>query len=42
MGRIVTTSIRIDEDVWKKAKIKAIEEDLTVTEFLNRVLTENI
>lgn len=42
MGKILTTSIRIDDEVWKKTRIKAIEQNLTVTEFLNRVLTEKI
>jgi len=42
MGKIVTTSIRIDEDVWKKSKIKAIEKGVTVTDFLNEALKEKL
>jgi len=42
MGKIVTTSIRIDEDLWKKSKIKAINQGITITEFLNQALREKI
>jgi len=37
MGDIVT-SIRLDEDKWKKAKIRAIEEGITLTIFLDEAL----
>jgi len=34
MGDIVT-SVRLDEDKWKKAKIRAIEDGITLGEFLD-------
>ena len=42
MGRIVTTSVRIDEEVWKRSKIKAIEKGVTVTDFLNEALQSKL
>jgi len=37
MGDIVT-SVRLDEDKWKKAKIRAIEDGITLGEFLDEAL----
>jgi len=34
----IVTSMKVDEDLWKKAKIRAIEEDTTLTELLNEAL----
>ena len=42
MSKIITTSIRIDDEIWKKTRIKAIEQGITVTEFLNNMLKERI
>ena len=38
MGKHVVTSVKVDEDVWKKAKIEAIKRGITVTELLNTAL----
>ena len=42
MGKEIVTSIRIDKDLWKKAKILAIEEGTTLKELLERLLKEEI
>lgn len=34
----MVTSIKIDEDVWKKAKITAIKRGMTVTDLLHTAL----
>ena len=41
MAKIVT-SIRIDEELWKKAKHYAIDKGITLTELLERVLRKEI
>ena len=38
----VNTSIKIDPEVWKEAKIQAIREDLTVSELLEEAIREYI
>ena len=38
----ISTSIKIDPETWKKAKIEAIEEDLTVSELLEEAIREYI
>ncbi len=30
--------MKVDGDIWKKAKIQAIQEDITLTELLNEAL----
>lgn len=40
MGDLTTTSVRVDEDLWKEAKKKAIDEGITVTELLNQAVEE--
>ncbi len=42
MGKIVTTSIRIDEDVWLKAKAKAVNHKMTLTDLLTDALEEKL
>ena len=39
MGRIVT-SVKIDEELWKKAKIEAINQDIQLSEALEEALQE--
>jgi predicted HicB family RNase H-like nuclease len=36
------TSIRIDKDLWKKAKHHAIDEGITLTELVERALKKEI
>ncbi len=37
-----TISIRLDPEVWKKAKIQAIKEDLKMGEFVEKALKEKM
>jgi len=39
MGRIVT-SVKIDEELWKKTKIEAINQDIQLSEALEEALQE--
>lgn len=41
-NKIVTTSIRVNEETWKKTKIKAIQQGMTVTAFLNKALEDKL
>jgi predicted transcriptional regulator len=41
MAKIVT-SIRVDDQLWKRAKIHAIENDETMTEMIERLLKEEL
>ena len=34
----IVTSMRVDEDKWKKAKIRAIEEGITLSKLLDEAL----
>lgn len=36
----VVTSLRVDPDLWKKAKVKAIENDTTLGEVIDEALRE--
>jgi len=38
----VVTSIRVDDELWKKAKIHAIENNETVTDMLERLLKKEL
>jgi len=38
----MVTSIKIDEDVWKKAKITAIKRGVTVTDLLQTALESEL
>lgn len=38
MGKTSVTSLKVDEDIWKEAKIRAIREGITLTELLNQAL----
>ena len=40
MGREQVTSIKVDEDLWKEAKIQAIRSGITLQDVLNRALKE--
>lgn len=42
MAKQVVTSIRVDEDVWKEAKIYAIRSGITISELLDRLLKEKL
>lgn len=38
----VITSLRVDDELWKKAKIHAIEKNETMTDMLERLLKEEL
>jgi predicted DNA binding CopG/RHH family protein len=40
MGNQVVTSVKVDEDLWKEAKKKAIDEGITLQELLNDAVEE--
>lgn len=40
MGKRIVTSVKIDEDVWKKAKIEAINQDMQLSEVLESAVDE--
>jgi hypothetical protein len=40
MGNTTVTSVKVDEDIWKEAKIQAIKDGITLQEVLNRALME--
>jgi len=42
VGKLVVTSIKVDEDTWKEVKIHAIRKGMTVTEFLNNALKKEL
>jgi predicted transcriptional regulator len=38
----VITSVRVDDELWKKAKIHAIEKNETLTDMVERLLKEEL
>ncbi|MEM1598508.1 MAG: ribbon-helix-helix domain-containing protein [Pyrobaculum sp.] len=42
MGRKVKTTVYIDEELWQKVKEAAASMGLSVSEYLEKVLTENL
>jgi antitoxin component of RelBE/YafQ-DinJ toxin-antitoxin module len=42
MAKQVVTSIRIDDDLWKAARIYAISEGITLTELIERLLQQEL
>jgi len=36
------TSIRVDEELWKEAKIHAIKKGMTLAEFLNELIRKEL
>ena len=40
MGKRVVTSLKIDQDIWKKAKIEAINQDMQLSEVLEKAVEE--
>ena len=41
MARVVT-SIRVDDDLWKEAKIYAIRKGISLTELIERLLKKEL
>lgn len=42
MTKDVVTSIRIDEETWKKAKIRAIEKGVTLKQLMEQLIKEEL
>lgn len=42
MGKKTPTSINIDEELWKEAKIEAVKRGITVTELLENALRNEL
>ncbi|MCV0398365.1 MAG: hypothetical protein K5785_00055 [Nitrosarchaeum sp.] len=42
MGELIVTSIKIDEELWKQAKIEAIKRGITAAEFLNNAIKNEL
>jgi predicted DNA-binding ribbon-helix-helix protein len=42
MPKQVVTSIRVDEKLWKEAKIYAIKKGITLAELLNELLKKEL
>jgi DNA-binding protein YbaB len=40
MGKPTVTSVKVDEDIWKEAKKKAIDEDITLQDLLNEAVED--
>lgn len=40
MKPTVVTSLRVDEDLWKRAKKRAIDEEITLQQLLNAAVQE--
>lgn len=40
MGKRIVTSVKIDEDIWKKAKIEAINHDMQLSEVLENAVED--
>lgn len=38
----VVTSIRVDDNLWKKARIHAIKNDETMTDMIERLLSKEL
>jgi len=38
----VITSVRVDDELWKKAKIHAIEKNETLTDMVERLLKDEL
>ena len=42
MAKKIVTSIKVDQVLWKEAKIAAVKNDITLTELLNRALRKEL
>lgn len=42
MAKKRVTSIKVDEELWKEAKVAAAKNDITLTELLNRALRKEL
>jgi len=42
MAKKMVTSIKVDQELWKEAKIFAAKNDITLTELLNKALRKEL
>jgi len=42
LSKQIVTSIRVDEELWKEAKIYAIKRGITLAEFLNELIRKEL
>ena len=42
MAKKIVTSIKVDQELWKEAKIFAAKNDITLTELLNKALRKEL
>lgn len=42
MGKKLVTSVKVDEDVWKEAKIESIRRGITLTELLDFAIKQEL
>lgn len=42
MGKLVVTSIKVDDELWKEARIEAIRRGISVAELLNAALRREL
>lgn len=42
MGKEIVTSIRIDGELWKEAKLYAVKNDITLGELVERLLRQEL
>ena len=39
-GSFIVTSMKVDDELWKRAKKRAIDEEITLQELLNQAVQE--
>jgi len=37
-----TTSLKVDEELWKKVKIRCIEEDIEISSFIEKIIQKKL
>ncbi len=42
MGIQIVTSVKVDEDLWKKAKVRAINEGITLNTLVEQAITTRL
>ena len=40
MGKQIVTSVKVDQEIWKRAKIEAIKQGMTLADFLNKSIED--
>lgn len=42
MAKDIVSSFRVDSELWKKVKIYAVEHDLTIREFIEKLIIQEL